>query len=504
MHLPLVLTGILIACEVYIKSAFKLATFEQLLYSLFNTEGANMGGILQGVLYGIVIFIIVVFVLYLPLLKIYKNKVIFNIKIKNKSKKIQFFPLKLKYKGKYFIIIFIIVLIQFCFAMGIFEYLKCQITRSTIFEDYYTNPKETELVFPEQKQNLIYIFVESLETTTTNIKNGGAEEITYIPNLERIALNNINFSNTKKLGGALQLDGTGWTIAAMISQTSGIPFKLTIDGNSYNNIENYMPGVYSIGDILKNNGYNNYIMMGSDSSFAGRNEYFKDHGNYEIFDYNSAIEEKKIDSTYLEWWGFEDSKLFTYAKEKIIDLANQEKPFNFTMLTADTHFVDGYLDESCEEPFDSKYANVFYCSDSMINDFVDWIQDQDFYKNTTIVIVGDHLTMQSDFYSNIDPYYTRTVYNTIINSRIDTNNSKNREFSTMDMFPTTLASLGVEIKENRLGLGTNLFSSRKTLIEELGYDYFNKELTKKSNFYDNYLLGSSYKEIIGKSLNTSN
>ena len=52
------------------------------------------------------------------------------------------------------------------------------------------------------------------------------------------------------------------------------------------------------------------------------------------------------------------------------------------------------------------------------------------------------------------------------------------------MFPTTLASIGVEIEGNKLGLGVNLFSKEETLIEKLGYNKFNKEISKKSKYYD--------------------
>ena len=58
---------------------------------------------------------------------------------------------------------------------------------------------------------------------------------------------------------------------------------------------------------------------------------------------------------------------------------------------------------------------VLHCSSKQVTEFVSWIQQQDFYENTTIVISGDHLTMDSDFCENIDPDYTRTVYNVIIN-----------------------------------------------------------------------------------------
>lgn len=60
---------------------------------------------------------------------------------------------------------------------------------------------------------------------------------------------------------------------------------------------------------------------------------------------------------------------------------------------------------------------------------------------------------------------------------------KNRIASTMDMFPTTIAALGGEIEGDRLGLGTNLFSGRPTLAEELGMDQLNAEVRKNSLFY---------------------
>ena len=98
--------------------------------------------------------------------------------------------------------------------------------------------------------------------------------------------------------------------------------------------------------------------------------------------------------------------------------------------------------------------------------------------------------MQSNFYKDIDKNYDRVIYNAIINSRVNSVHSKNRNFGAMDMFPTTLAALGVKIEGERLGLGTNLYSNKKTLIEELGYDYFNDELAKKSKFYKEKILGN--------------
>ena len=245
-----------------------------------------------------------------------------------------------------------------------------------------------------------------------------------------------------------------------------------------------MPGIRTLGDILKEEGYNLEVMFGSDADFGARKAYFEAHGNYKIFDVNTAIKQGKMTEEDKVWWGFTDDNLFEWAKEEIINLSNENKPFNFIMLTADTHFIDGYLSENAEENYDTQYENVFAYSSKCVSDFIKWIQEQTFYSNTTIVMVGDHLGMQSKFYKeHIDNNNLRTVYNVFINSAIPDTNSKNRQFSTMDIFPTVLASMGVKIEGERLGLGTNLFAGKKTIIEEIGYEKFNKELVKNSNYY---------------------
>ena len=95
--------------------------------------------------------------------------------------------------------------------------------------------------------------------------------------------------------------------------------------------------------------------------------------------------------------------------------------------------------------------------------------------------------MDAGFSNRIPDTYTRTPVNLIINSSVSPYNSKNREFATVDMFPTTLAAMGVTFEGDRLGLGTNLFSNRKTLVEEMGLEAYEDALLQKSNFYNSLL-----------------
>ena len=180
----------------------------------------------------------------------------------------------------------------------------------------------------------------------------------------------------------------------------------------------------------------------------------------------------------------EDKYLYEYAKSLITRLSKKDRPFAVSMLTVDTHHVDGYKCDLCVWEHNEQYKNVISCASRQLYAFVEWIKAQDFYENTSIVIVGDHPSMDSGFFErNVDDSYQRTVYNCFINSLATPINTKNRTFGAIDLFPTTLAAIGCEIEGERLGLGTNMFSDKPTLAEEMGLDEFNAELKKNSDYY---------------------
>lgn len=387
---------------------------------------------------------------------------------------------------------------------GLDTYIAARMDQTTLFEDHYVDPDSVEITFPEKKRNLIYIYLESMETTYMSMEEGGSSPVNYIPELTQLAKSNLNFSQSEGLGGGRTTTGSTWTIAAMISQTSGLPLCLPngIWDNGLNYYSQVLPGVTSLTDILSENGYDQTLMVGSDASFGGRREYFSQHGLDRVYDLFTAREEGLIPSDYWNnFWGYEDMYLFQYAKEKLTEISQRSDPFAFTVLTVDTHHPDGYQCTYCdaqydeyfagEEPGNKQFANVISCSSRQVQEFVEWIREQNFYENTTIIITGDHLSMNNTYHNvHTGEDYTRRVYNCVINAPIDAVQEKNRNFTTLDMFPTTLGAIGCEIEGNRLGLGTNLFSDEQTLCEELGYDYLCNEINKISYYYqNNFLLG---------------
>ena len=367
--------------------------------------------------------------------------------------------------------------------------------------DNYADPESVELRFPEQKRNLIYIYLESMEMTYSDQKSGGAFEQNVIPELTELGLKYECFSgNDKQLNGGVPLPGTTWTIGAIFGQSMAMPLKLpaTFHQDIKGVKDNFYPSLTGLGDILDREGYRQVFMLGSDSDFGARNTFFSTHGNFEILDYNTANKTGVIPEDYFVFWGFEDKILFDEAKKELKTLAEGEAPFNLTLLTVDTHFEDGYVCDLCKDEFgDNQYANVMACSSRQVSAFVEWVQKQDFYENTTIVLCGDHLTMDTDFCNDVPADYQRRTFTVFINSAVDpVDPSRERQYSTMDLYPTTLASLGVSIRGNRLGLGSNLFSLTDTMIERCGIEESVDGMNRHSDFMDSVYYGAASEDSL--------
>lgn len=380
----------------------------------------------------------------------------------------------------------VIILSSFASAfhtVGLDSFAINLLAETKLYENEYKDPETTKITFPEKKRNLIYIYMESMETTFFSKDKGGALDENALQPLYTLAQQNINFSQNEGVGGGQTVFGTTWTSAAMMAQTSGIPMRSPLSLEAIAGNE-FFDSTTTLSDILLQNGYNQALMVGSNSEYGGRKDYYSQHGTDKIYDIFTAYDDGVVPEGYFEWWGMEDKYLYSYAKQKITEMSQGSEPFALTMLTVDTHHVGGFKCSECKDEFSEQYTNALACSARQVSEFVEWIKEQDFYENTTIIISGDHYTMDNGFIKrNVNKEYIRRVYNCFINAVGDAKNSKNREFTTLDMFPTTLSAIGCEIEANRLGLGTDLFSGEKTLCEKYGYKKFNSEIQKHSDYY---------------------
>lgn len=477
------LANILFAVCDWFNSRFGVS-FEEILFTITSPLSGSDTGFLDEAVEYVFYTLPQILPILIPILVIAIFFYLFKITIEIKFWKI---PICLDFYNCYQILCLLLALSLFGDALSygveslqLDSYIERRLQKTTIYEDYYVEPSTEIITLEGEKKNLLYIYIESMETTYASIEDGGAQEVNYIPNLTQLANENISFSDTEKLGGAHVNVGASWTMGALFSITSGVPFSFPVDANSMNAYAEFAPGITALGDILHEYGYTQVFLCGSNGNFAGRAKYFQQHGPYEMHDYYYAVEKGYIPQDYYVWWGYEDQKLYDIAKTELLELAESGEPFNYTMLTVDTHHVDGFVCENCKVTYGHTLANVLECADNQIYDFILWCQQQDFYEDTVIIITGDHYRMDSSLVADKE----RRLYNCIINSDTEVLGSKtNRIFTSLDLFPTTLSAMGFNIEGNRLGLGTDMFSGKSTLAEELGLEALNAELGKYSDYY---------------------
>ncbi len=360
------------------------------------------------------------------------------------------------------------------YRTSFFEYLIHKYTYTDIYKTEYVNPKNITFKFPDKKQNLIILYLESMEKDYANLE---LVEKNLIPNLTKLAKEEISFDGYK------QLLAHDYTIASIVAGNCAIPYKYA-KVKSYDDFRNFLPSAVCFPDILKQNGYKNYFIQGSDLNFARKGLFFKTHG----YDHVTGIFEfeklygVKLSEYQGTSWGYRDSIYYDIIKKQITDIASKKEPFVLTFLTLDTHEPDVYLDEKCIKT-DQFEKDVIVCADKMVMEFVEWIKKQDFYKNTTVVIMGDHIaTGRNKMYPQ---HKDRQIVNIIMNPYFDKPLNLNRKWTSVDIAPTILNSLGVEFADGKFGLGRSLYNTNKTLYEK--YDKkFLTELLKSAKEYEEF------------------
>ena len=388
--------------------------------------------------------------------------------------------------------VLISTLLSAWFGFGIGEFMKNYMNVSSFIDEEYVDPGTVKVTFPEKKRNLIFIYLESMEVTYMDEASGGAFPQNVIPELTALADENEDFrGSTKTENGGVALPGAVWTMGAVFGTTSGLPLKTPLGQNGMSANSDFFPGLITLSDMLEDQGYQNRLIMGSDATFGGCRLYYETHGNFTIHDYVHAKEVGRIPEDYKVWWGYEDEKMFEYAKEELTEMAASGQPFQLALQTMDTHFEDGHTCRMCRNTFGSdKYANVMNCSSRMVDRFIAWVREQDFYKDTTIILAGDHPTMDKNFCKDVPESYERKTYFCIINPAEGVESgTERRYYSTFDIFPTTLAALGATVEGDRLGLGTNLYGTKETLLEHFGRERLEKELECRSKLMDRMYQG---------------
>ena len=156
-------------------------------------------------------------------------------------------------------------------------------SESNFYQENFVSEEDFRIIPAEQKRNLIYIFMESMEPGFTSIENGGLLRENLLPNIKQLAEENINFGDKNVMRGGINLQGTSWTVAGLFSKTSAVPYFSPFV--TKNGKKQCLPKLKKLGDFLYEQDYNLVFSMGSKKQFEDR-DIVLEQQHFEIHDIN--------------------------------------------------------------------------------------------------------------------------------------------------------------------------------------------------------------------------
>lgn len=357
---------------------------------------------------------------------------------------------------------------------------------SEFYRENYVHPDSVKIKTPKESRNLIVIFMESMEKDFS----------LHTPEIVRLEKSSLDF-----LPGGQDVSGTSWTIAALTGKLCGIPLNMPMGIEEYlGKLPTYVPYAKCLMNVLADKGYNQLSVQGSNGYFTQIDRFFEAHGNVPIHDYQYYKKMKKIPEDYLVFWGFEDRRLYRFAKEELDSLANLSSPFALYLSTIDTHQPRGYLDDSCRIALKNigitdiklnHFPEALRCASMQLESFIGWIREQSWFEKTTIFVMGDHTSPFLSIKAGLPLSENLHWINFAINVASDSvkNYRQGRAYSSLDMFPTILESMGFEIENHSIALGMSLYADSPTLLEKYGKKTLDSLLRERSFQYDYFLMG---------------
>ena len=221
-----------------------------------------------------------------------------------------------------------------------------------------------------EKPNIILIILESFGQHVIK-ELGGKKGVTN--NFSKLIPEGIFFDNIYASGPA-----SNKGIGAILSGYPALPNSCIM---LYENKTQHLP---AISKSLKELNYTSRFFYGGDINFSHFKSYLINCGFDQIISQNDFPKSERTAS-----WGVPDHLIF---KRLLEESAQADQPFFHAVFTLSSH-----------EPFDvpmetviegntreAKYLNSVYYTDQSLGDFIDKLKQQEWWKNTLVILVADH------------------------------------------------------------------------------------------------------------------
>lgn len=251
-----------------------------------------------------------------------------------------------------------------------FQYLPTTELQKQLDELFFESKDSTELWLRsgQDKPNILLVVWESLGNKLLELENSP------VPHFQALTDSVLFYSNMFASG-----DRTEKALVSIFSNFPGLPTQSII------NETEKTKKLPFLSHELRNVGYKSEFYYGGDADFANMKPYLLQA------DFDLLIDKFSFPSSTVQGtWGIHDEELFAKFLKDHSQVSLQ--PFFSTILTVSSHQPyevpkDYDLKEEGEE---REYFNAMRYTDDMLHDFLQQAKNTSWWKNTLVIITGDH------------------------------------------------------------------------------------------------------------------
>lgn len=269
-----------------------------------------------------------------------------------------------------------------------------------LFESYYTKEKIEEYTSKNnytdifKGKNVIFVHLESVQTFLMDLKFNGEE---VLPTVNKLAKEGMYFENFfPQISTGTSSDTEFTILSSLMPAASGTVF-VSYYNREYNTIPKY----------LSEMGYSTFSMHGNHASMWNRAKVHPKLGYQDMY-FEESFEYTEDDVINL---GINDSLFFKEAMPILEGIEEQKSPYMGTIITLSNHspftYTDKYLPYDLSVTFTNSkgvktttnyldgtaagnYITSAHSADVALGEFIDYINESEYFDDTIFVFYGDH------------------------------------------------------------------------------------------------------------------
>jgi len=318
-------------------------------------------------------------------------------------------------------------------------------------ETFPTLHHQTPVKKRSRPLNLVIVLEESLDATF--VESLGGRPVT--PHLEALKDSGWWFEN-------LYATGTR-SVRGIEAVVSGFPPS---PARSVVKLSLSQTGFFTLGELLKQQGYNTGFIYGGEAHFDNMRSFFTGNGIDTIID-----QKDYVNPTFTGSWGVSDEDLFAKAHEDLQQLHASGVPFFRLVFSSSNHSPFEYPDNRIAPLDEAKNTvnNAVKYADYALGEFIDNARNSAYWKDTLFLIVADHdARVWGD---ELVPIKNFQIPGLVLGADIESRRIKT-VVSQIDLAPTLLSLMGIASEHPMIGRDLARFPDEPGRAIMQFFDYY--------------------------------